>query len=78
MNISIKNRVENILDKLRPYLQVDKGDVEFVRYEEETKTLVLKFLGNCSDCPMVMMTLRGGIERFILKDIPEIRRVEKI
>lgn len=78
MESSIRHRVEVILEKLRPYLQIDGGDVEFVRFEEDTQTLVLHLLGNCTHCPMALMTLRGGIERFILKDIPEIRRVERI
>jgi Fe-S cluster biogenesis protein NfuA len=75
---SIRDKVEVILEKLRPYLQIDDGDVEFVRFEDDTRTLVLRLLGNCTHCPMAMMTLRGGIERFILKDIPEVRRVERI
>jgi len=78
LDSNIRAKVELILEKLRPYLQIDDGDVEFVRYEENTQTLVLRFLGNCADCPLSMMTLRGGIERFILKDLPEVRRVEKI
>lgn len=74
----IQNRTEVVLGKIRPYLQEDGGDIEYVRFEENTSTLVLRFLGNCIECPLSMMTLRGGIERFILKDIPEVRRVEKI
>ncbi|MDX9791230.1 MAG: NifU family protein [Candidatus Kapaibacterium sp.] len=75
---SIRLQVEEILQKLKPYLHKDGGDVEYVRFEEETRTLVLRLTGNCADCPMSMMTLRGGIERFILKYIPEVRRVEKV
>lgn len=78
MSHHIKQRAEEILSKLRPYLQQDGGDVEYVRYEENSQTLVLRLLGNCSDCPLALMTLRAGIERFILKDMPEVRRVEKI
>ncbi len=74
----LQNRVEAVLAKIRPYLQEDNGDIEFVRFEPKTSTLVVRFLGNCEICPISMMTLRGGVERFILKDIPEIRRVEKI
>ena len=77
MNNDIRYRVNIILDKLRPYLVIDGGDVEYVRFESDSRTLVLRFLGNCKSCPLSMMTLRGGIERFILKDIPEVRRVEK-
>lgn len=78
MNSPIRPKVEAILDKLRPYLQSDGGDVEYHHFEPETRTLVLKLIGNCATCPLAMMTLRGGIERFILKDIPEVRRVEKL
>jgi len=74
----IQARAELVLTKIRPYLQEDGGDIEYVRFEPKTSTLVLRFLGNCIECPLSMMTLRGGIERFILKDIPEVRRVEKI
>ena len=74
---NLRIRIENVLNKLRPFLQQDEGDVEFVRFEDDTNTLVLRLTGNCKDCPLSMMTLRGGIERFILKDIPEVRRVEK-
>jgi Fe-S cluster biogenesis protein NfuA len=71
-------RTEKVLNKVRHYLQEDNGDVEFVRFEPETETLVLRFLGECSTCALQMMTLRAGLERFILKEIPEVRRVEKI
>ncbi|MBI5325090.1 MAG: NifU family protein [Ignavibacteriae bacterium] len=74
----IENKVNEHLIKLRPYLQEDKGDVEFVRFEEETSVLELRFLGNCKTCPLNIMTLRAGIERYLLARIPEIRRVEAV
>lgn len=74
----IKIRTEKVLDSIRPYLQLDKGDVEFVNFEEDTRVLEVRMLGNCTNCPMAMMTLRAGIERFILESIPEVRRVEKV
>jgi Fe-S cluster biogenesis protein NfuA len=70
--------VNRVLAKLRPYLEEDGGDVEFVRFEEETRVLELRLLGNCRGCPLSLMTLRGGIERHILHEIPEIRRVEPV
>lgn len=78
MTNDLRHRVEAELDKIRPYLAIDEGGVEFVRFEEETRTLELRLTGNCSDCPLSMMTLRGGIERFLLISIPEIRRIEKV
>ncbi len=74
---NMKNRVELILEDIRPYLQEDGGDVEFHTYEPENGTLVLKLLGACATCPLHMMTLRAGIERLILHYIPEIKRIEK-
>jgi Fe-S cluster biogenesis protein NfuA len=74
----LRHRVEIELDKIRPYLAKDKGGVEYVRFEEETGTLELRMTGNCGICPLALMTLRGGIERFLLISIPEIRRVEKV
>lgn len=71
-------RVEELLNKARPYLAIDGGGVEFVDFEEEQGVLVLKLIGNCADCPLSMMTLRAGIERLILNNISEVKRVEKI
>jgi Fe-S cluster biogenesis protein NfuA len=74
----IETRIERVLDKVRPYLEQDRGQVEYVRFEHETGVLEVRLLGNCSHCPMSLMTLRGGIERFLLNEIPEIRRVEAV
>ena len=74
---NLQKRVETVFEKIRPYLREDDGDVEYVRYEPETRSLVIRFLGNCDGCPMSIMTLRAGIERFILKEIPEIKRLEQ-
>ncbi len=73
----IQDKVEAILKDIRPYLQEDGGDVAFVDFEEHNGTLVLDLLGACKDCPLHMMTLRAGIERLILNELPQIKRVEK-
>lgn len=78
MEEEIKTRVEHILEQVRPYLKEDGGDVEYVRYEAETRVLEVRLLGNCKTCPLALMTLRAGIERFILSEIPEVRRIENI
>jgi len=75
---SLENRVVEHLQTLRPYLQEDKGDIEFVRFEDETSVLEVRFLCNCKTCPLSIMTLRAGIERYLLSRIPEIRRVESV
>ena len=66
-----------ILEKVRPYLQADEGDVELVSIKE-TGVVEVKLLGTCKDCPLSSMTLRAGIERALMREIPEIRRVESI
>ncbi len=74
----ISNRIEKVLEEIRPYLREDDGDVEFVRFEESTRVVEVRFLGNCKACPMSRMTLRAGIEKFILRSVPEVRRVEEV
>ncbi len=74
----IEKEINVVLEKVRPYLQVDNGDIEFVRYEPDTQVAEVRFLGMCHDCAMSIMTLRAGIERFILKDVPEVRRIEMV
>ncbi|MES2767465.1 MAG: NifU family protein [Bacteroidota bacterium] len=78
MSESIQSRIESALKQARPYLQEDGGDVEFVRFEEETGVAEVRLLGNCTNCAMSMMTLRGGIERLLLKTVSEIKRVEAV
>ena len=75
---NIQNKILLALDEIRPYLKQDNGDIEFVRYETDTKVAVVRFLGNCINCPLAIMTLRAGVERYILYYAPEIRRVEAI
>lgn len=72
----LRTRIEKVLEIIRPYLREDNGGVDFLRFEDDTQTLVLSLTGNCKNCPLSLMTLRAGIEKLIIKNIPEIRRVE--
>lgn len=74
----VKERVESALETVRPYLMEDGGDVEFVRYEAESGVIEVRLLGMCASCPMSIMTLRAGIERVVLKAVPEARRIENV
>jgi Fe-S cluster biogenesis protein NfuA len=76
--IEIKFRINEVLDKIRHHLQVDGGDIEFVSFEEEKGIANVRFLGNCRTCPLSIMTLRAGIERYILRYVPEVKRIEMI
>ncbi|MDX1699219.1 MAG: NifU family protein [Melioribacteraceae bacterium] len=72
-----KYKVEQILDRIRPYLQADEGDIELINITQ-SGIVEVKLLGACSDCPLSIMTLRAGIERTLIREIPEIKRVESI
>lgn len=72
----IKDKVEEVLDTLRPFLKADGGDVELVSIEDHTVSL--RLLGACSNCSMSNMTMKAGIEEGIKKAIPEIQHVVAI
>ena len=69
----MKKQVEKVLNKIRPSLVADGGDVELVDVEDGIVKVKLK--GACSGCPMSEMTLKMGIERLIKQEIPEIKEV---
>jgi len=70
----MKEKVEKELEKIRPMLQADGGDVELVAVEEGVVKVRLQ--GACAGCPMSQMTLRNGIERILKENIPEVKAVE--
>lgn len=69
----MKEKVEEVLNKIRPALQADGGDVELVDVVDGVVSVRLK--GACGGCPMSQMTLKMGIERLLKKEIPEIKSV---
>jgi Fe-S cluster biogenesis protein NfuA len=73
----LKERVETVLDKVRPMLQRDGGDVELVDVQDDGVVKV-RLTGACSGCPMSTMTLKNAIEETIKKEIPEIKSVEQV
>ncbi|HEX7572038.1 MAG TPA: NifU family protein [Bacteroidota bacterium] len=70
-------RVEQSLDTVRPYLRMDGGDVKFLRFRENG-TVELQWVGTCLTCPVSAMTLRAGVERALMRDLPEVQRVEAV
>lgn len=77
MEEDLKNKIENALDTIRPYLEADGGNVRIVELDQDM-VLKLELLGNCGSCPMSTMTLKAGVEEAIKRAIPEIVRVEAI
>ena len=73
MENDLQTRVQAVLQRVRPMLQADGGDVEFVKLEDNMVHVRLQ--GACGTCPMAQMTLKMGIEREIQKEIPEIKGV---
>ncbi|MFC3197237.1 NifU family protein [Parapedobacter deserti] len=75
--MEIRERVEQALDSIRPYLETDGGNV---RIDEITPENVvrLKLLGSCASCAMSIMTFKAGLEQAIKKAVPEITAVEAI
>ncbi len=71
----MKEKVKEVLDKIRPMLQADGGDVELVDVDEETGKVMVKLTGACGGCPMSQMTLKFGIEAELKKEIPEVTEV---
>ncbi|RJP94264.1 MAG: NifU family protein [Desulfobacteraceae bacterium] len=72
----MKERVQKVIDKIRPSLQADGGDVELIDVVDGVVTVKLQ--GACAGCPMSQMTLKNGIERLVKQEIPEIKSVEKV
>jgi len=71
----MKARIEAVLAKIRPSLQADGGDVELVEVTDAGVARV-RLTGACKGCPMSQMTLKNGVERLLLAEIPELRGVE--
>jgi Fe-S cluster biogenesis protein NfuA len=74
--MDMKELVQEALDKIRPALQADGGDVELV--EVEGNVVKVRLQGACKGCPMSQMTLKNGIEKFLMKEVPAVERVEAV
>ena len=70
----LEARVKEVLNQIRPQLQADGGDLEFVSLEVDGKVYV-KLTGACGSCPMATMTLKQGVERVLKDTIPEVTEV---
>ncbi len=70
----MKEKLEQALDKIRPMLMADGGNVDLVEVTDDG-IVKLKLTGTCGCCPMSQMTLKMGIEKLLKEDIPEIKEV---
>ncbi|HLN52866.1 MAG TPA: NifU family protein [Lentimicrobium sp.] len=75
--IELTNKVKNVIEQIRPYLQADGGDISFVNLTEDNVVNV-ELQGSCGSCPYSRMTLKNGVEEAMRKALPEIRAVEAL
>ncbi|HSD64971.1 MAG TPA: NifU family protein [Ignavibacteriaceae bacterium] len=73
----MKEKVLKALNQMRPFLQADSGDVELIEITEDGIVKV-RLTGACEVCPLSVMTLRAGIERALMREVPGVRRVEAV
>ena len=73
-NTDVKEKVEEVLETIRPSLIADGGNVELVDVDDEG-VVKLRLTGHCAGCPMSQMTLKNGIERVLKSAIPEVQQV---
>ena len=71
---SLMTRVSKALDKVRPYLQSDGGDIVLVEVTDDM-TVKVQLTGACHGCPYSMQTLKAGVEQAIIKEVPDIKQV---
>ncbi len=76
MTETVEKKIQAALEKVRPQLQADGGDVQYVSFDKGTVKVRLQ--GHCAGCPMSMMTLKQGIENFLKREIPEVKTVESV
>lgn len=75
-NDEIIKRILELIERLRPFLLNDGGNLEFVKFEDGI--VYVKMLGACKDCAMMDITLKEGIEEIIINEIPEVKEVKNI
>ena len=74
--MNVEKRINEEIEKLKPYLQNDGGNIEFVKYEDGK--VYVKLTGACAGCSMIDVTLKEGIEEILVSEIPEVKEVVKV
>ncbi|MFP3938298.1 MAG: NifU family protein [Phycisphaerae bacterium] len=72
---SVTERVREVIEQIRPYLQGDGGDIELVEVDESTGVVSVRLQGACKGCPGAVMTLKMGVERHLRQHVPEVKEV---
>lgn len=75
-NVDLINKVQTVIEQVRPYLQADGGDIQFIELTSDNVVKV-ELQGACGSCPYSRMTLKNGVEQAVKRAIPEIKSVEE-
>lgn len=76
MDTNIEEKIKSTIEKMRPFLINDGGDLEYIKYEDNIVYIKLK--GACQGCPMIDITIKEGIEQLLVNEIPEIKEVRNV
>ncbi len=76
--MNIEERIKKAIEKIRPMLQGDGGDVQFISWDEKTGVVGVSLVGMCAHCPMAQVTLKQGIEAEIKQAVPEVKEVKSV
>lgn len=68
-------KIKKQIEKVRPFIQMDGGDVKFVSFDAKTGVLNIELMGACVGCPMSQITLQEGIGKILKEEIPEVKEV---
>lgn len=75
---NIEDKIKESLDSIRPSLQADGGDIEFIGFDKKKGIAKVSLVGHCAHCPMSQVTLKQGVEAILMKEIPEVKEVINI
>lgn len=74
--MNVEEKIVNEIEKLKPYLQNDGGNIEFIKFEDGI--VYVKLTGACVGCSLIDVTLKDGIEEILVTEIPEVKQVVKV
>ena len=75
---TLRTEIDAVLESIRPAIQADGGDVEFVNFDKENGVVQLRLLGACESCPISMRTLKEGIEKRMRQQVAAVTEVQAV
>ncbi len=74
----VRTEIEAVLDRIRPMIQADGGNVELVDFDDADGVVMIRLVGSCVGCPSSTVTLQMGIEETLKEEVPSVKRVEAV